>query len=116
MFGTRITASAAPTVGKTASFTVSAAENAPTPNPVPVADTSTSQTVSSSGLFNFSLFNINKTLTIGLLGLFAFVLAIDIFVVNRKSLIRWTGKSFAHLVFVVLILVAVTTVIGGKIL
>lgn len=115
MFGTQLSAGTTPAVGRTAAFVVEAGD--PTPVPSQVSNIATeSQPVQTYSISPVSPFEITKVFTVGLLGIFAVVLVLDIFIVNRKSLIRWTGKSFAHLVFVVLILIAATTVIGGKIL
>ena len=101
MFGTQISAPSA--VTQTASYTVSAAAPAPPPT-VLAAKPLTSP------------FDLTKTFTIALLALFAVVLAIDLAVVHYKGLVRWTSKSFAHLAFVVILIVAVTAVLRGRII
>lgn len=101
MFGAQLSAPAALT--KTSSFTVEAAP--------PVAPP---QVLAAKPLA--SPFDLTKTFTLTLLALFAVVLAIDLVVVHYRGLVRWTSKSFAHLAFVVILLVAVTAVLRGRII
>lgn len=63
-----------------------------------------------------SPFEITKYVSLGLLVLISVVLAVDVLIVNRRKLVRWTSKSLAHLVFIIILLIAVSTVIRGQIL
>lgn len=115
MFGTKISSTTPPNISKTSSFTVKAAEtgdlklqqtnlqkniivNTPKPsNPI------------------FSPFDITKYFSLILLGLFVLVLLADIFVVHRASVVRWTSKSFAHLIFFIVLIIAIASVLSGRI-
>jgi hypothetical protein len=61
-------------------------------------------------------FSITKYLSIVLLGIFVAVLVIDLITVYRRQIARWTSKSFAHLVFMVTLLLAVTLLSAGQII
>lgn len=100
MFGTKLSAAASPSLGQSSSTQVLAADNQPQPVSQPIV----------------SPFAVNKTLILGLLGIFAVVLAVDIVVVKRRSLTRWTSKSFAHLVFIIMIMLAAALVVRGQII
>lgn len=63
-----------------------------------------------------SPFEITKYLSIGLFALFTLVLVADVVIINRKKISRWTSKSFAHLIFVVIVLIAISTILRGKII
>lgn len=61
-------------------------------------------------------FIFTKYLAILFLGIFASVLIIDIITVYRRQISRWTSKSFAHLAFMTVLLVAVTLLSAGQII
>jgi uncharacterized protein YkwD len=63
-----------------------------------------------------SPFEITKYLSVGLLTIFTLVLVADVVIINRKKISRWTSKSFAHLIFVVIVLIAISTILRGKII
>lgn len=96
MFGTRLSAS--PTLGETSAFSP------------PVVHASTKSVPITTP------FHLTKTVSLGILFLLVFVLVLDIILVYRRSLVRWTSRSFAHLAFIVVLLVAVAIVAQGKIL
>lgn len=92
MFGTKLTAAA-------------------NPPPQPVALSAVPSITVLSPTFAFT-----KYLSILLLGTFVAVLMIDVITVYRRQIARWTSKSFAHLTFVTILLVAVTLLSAGQII
>jgi hypothetical protein len=130
MFGTKL--AVVPVVGGTsASVVVRAQETQPSPFPTSVPTPTstpalaevpqagaflTSTTVPAREFLGISPFEITKYTSLGLLALFAVVLLIDVILVNRRKLVRWTSKSFAHLVFIIILLIAAGTIIRGQIL
>ena len=96
-FATRL--SAAPQVSDTSSFVVQAAEVA-TPSPQSLTNP----------------FSITKIISIILLGVIASVLIIDIILVHQKKIVRWTSKSFAHLLFIAVLIIAALVILRGQIL
>ncbi len=99
MFGTKLAASAQPEVSDTASFAVEAAP-AVAGEATPVAST----------------FDITKYFSIGVLSLFLLILGVDMYVVSRQKLVRWTSKSLAHFVFLACLVVAAVTIVRGHII
>jgi amino acid transporter len=63
-----------------------------------------------------SPFEVTKYVSLGLLVVFVLVLAADVILVRRRKIVRWTSKSFAHLIFIVILLIAALTVLRGQIL
>lgn len=112
MFGTRLSASPPSDIGRTASLTVQAAE----PSPAPTSSSLLQPQLLAAQPPVVSPFEINRAFGIGLLGLFAIILTIDLIVVSRRSLTRWTSKSFAHLILVVVLIAATTAILRGRIL
>ena len=118
MFGTRI--SAAPAIGGSSSTAlgVKPAKAAGTlPTPVPTA----APTLNSASLLKtmnprVSPFDITKALSIGMLAVFVIVLLADVIQVWRHKIVRWTSKSFAHLAFMLVLLLAAVMVNRGLIL
>lgn len=111
MFGTRLSAAARPQVGNPASIQVQAAGNQPLPTSAPVMAAHNYLPAPS-----VSPFDVTKTFTLVLLGLFSLVLAVDLILANRRSLVRWTSKSFAHFIFIVIMMVAAAALIRGQII
>jgi hypothetical protein len=94
-----------------------------TPSPIPPA----AKNLPDSGSFlastdlppsgkNISPFELTKYASLGLLAILVSVLLIDILVIKKKKIIRWTSKSFAHLIFLAILLIAALTVLRGQIL
>ena len=114
MLGTKL--SAAPTVGKS-SFTVLATGPSPTLPPV-IAQASieapppTSLTAGAT----VSPFTLTKTISLLLLTVIGVVLVIDVVLVRRHNIIRWTSRSPAHLIFVSVLLIAALAILPGQIL
>lgn len=107
MFGTKLSAQAAPSGSSVAPKTVKAAEPAKVVKPATLG--SVAQPIASP-------FEISKYFAIIVLGILAFILFIDVVVVNRKNLVRWTSKSVAHFIFVVVIITATAAILRGQIL
>jgi hypothetical protein len=116
MLGARL--NAAPSVSNNASFTVKAAESGSTPSPVPsVSPTPVPQvSVNLSTPADITPFHITRYISLGVLIVFAVVLFIDVVIVNRRKLVRWTSKSFAHFLFIAILIIAFAAVFRGQIL
>ena len=118
MFGTRLSASAPS--GRTASFSVQAAQTssaptpAPSPYPTPTPEIYMAAAVSQTS--PPSPFDYSRYFSLGLLGVLAAVLAADILLVRKHHIVRWTSKSFAHLIFLIVLIIAVGTLLRGQIL
>ena len=97
MFGTRF-GQAPATAAVGSAFTVKAQEVLPTSAPVT------------------SPFTLTKIFSVSLLVLFAAVLLLDVVIVNRRRLVRWTSKSFAHFIFLAVVALAAITLIRGQII
>ena len=63
-----------------------------------------------------SPFDYSRYFSLGLLGVLAAVLAADILLVRKHHIVRWTSKSFAHLIFLIVLIIAVGTLLRGQIL
>lgn len=100
MFGTKITATAQPEVSDTASFAVIAAPAVAGVETKPISST----------------FDITKYFSIGVLSLFLLILAVDMYIVSKQKLVRWTSKSLAHFVFLACLVVAAVTIVRGHII
>lgn len=61
-------------------------------------------------------FDLAKTLSILLLIVFSGVLVIDIFMISRHKIHRWTSKSLAHLLFLSVLLIGLVIINKGVIL
>ncbi len=106
MFGTKLAASVQPDVSETASFTVEAAPEAEVLKAPEVAGVDTPIA---------STFDITKYFSIGVLSVFLIILAVDMYVVSRQKLVRWTSKSLAHFVFLACLVIAAVTIVRGSI-
>jgi hypothetical protein len=131
MFGTRLSTASA-VDQKSASIVVHAQENVPPPVPtiaptvaptaVPAANLPVSGSYLAStneppaGKTGFSPFEITKYVSLGLLVVFFLVLLADVILVKRHKIVRWTSKSFAHLIFIAILLIAALTVLRGQII
>lgn len=109
MFGTKLSAQTQPRLTDATSINVKAAEPLPTTRPKPIS-------LGASTNLQVSPFDITKYFALFVLSLLLVVLIIDIFVVNRKNLVRWTSKSLAHLIFVVVIITAAALIVRGQII
>ncbi len=119
MFGARL--AAAPQISQTSqALSVKAQETTfqPTPFPTPVPSPIITQVtaVAPAVVTPITPFDLTKYVSVGLLGLLVIVLIIDILIVKKRGLIRWTSKSFAHLIFIVIILLIALTLIRGRII
>jgi len=130
MFGTRLSANTAQVSG--ASAVVAKAVIAPITSPKPALPTGTiaptivptlvpvvaiSQPNSpQSNITQIDPFKATKVVSLIILGILAVVLIADVFIVNQKKLYRWTSKSFAHFIFIGMLIIAATTIIRGQIL
>lgn len=61
-------------------------------------------------------FDLAKFLSIGLLLLFSVILVVDIVVISKHKIHRWTSKSFAHLTFLAVLLIGLFIINKGVIL
>lgn len=61
-------------------------------------------------------FDLAKALSIGLLLLFSAILVVDVVVISKHKIHRWTSKSFAHLTFLAVLLVGLFIINRGVIL
>lgn len=97
MFGTRISA---PIVAKSSlDISVKAAE--------------TSQSITQR---NISRFEFTKYTSLILVSLFLILLMIDVTIVFRKGLVRWTSKSFAHLILMSALVGAIVIISRGQLI
>jgi hypothetical protein len=60
-------------------------------------------------------FSLTKYASILLLATFVAILTVDIYSIKTKHLVRWTSKSFAHLIFMGVLLAAAVIVSTGQI-
>ena len=104
VFGTKL--EAASSVGTTGQNTLVPAVH---------AQTAVSPSVLSSQP-KISPFSVTKAISISLLTLCIGVIVIDILVVNRRQISRWTSRSTAHFIFLFVILLGVIIVTRGQIL
>lgn len=105
MFGTKLAAAASPEVSDTASFVV---EAAPAVAGIDVEPQEEAAPITST-------FDITKYFSIGVLSLFLLILGVDMYVVSRQKLVRWTSKSLAHFVFIACLVIAAVTIVRGRI-
>lgn len=63
-----------------------------------------------------SPFSISRNVTLGVVGVLLGVVAIDLIVISRKKLARISGRSFAHLAFLGMILAIILIAKAGQIL
>lgn len=109
MFGTKLSAQAKPPAGSRSRTTQLSPGNLV---PKVRAETSENQDINAS----VSKFTLNKNFVLILLAIFVGVLVIDIVMVYKRSLTRWTSKSLAHLVFVGAVLIAVFGILQGQVI
>lgn len=101
MFGTQLAAAPVAIVK-----TVQAAATAPsTINYEPITKNS-----------KVSPFDITKLVSLGLIIVFIAVLTVDVITVYRQKIVRWTSKSFAHLLFLLALLIAALIISKGQII
>jgi hypothetical protein len=125
MFGTKL--SSAPVVsGRSASIVVKAKEPenipvpsqtiTPAPTPVPEKQIPESSAYLASVTNPVSPYDLTRYASLGLLLLLLVVLALDVLIVNRKKIVRWTSRSMAHLIFILILVIAAGTILRGQIL
>ena len=124
MFGTRLVT--APVVSQESTSVVVYAKEDLTGTPAPTIAPAQNVPVSGSylsatsqpagGTSAFSPFEITKYISLGLLVIFALVLIADVILVRKRKIVRWTSKSFAHLIFIGILLIAALIVLRGQIL
>lgn len=61
-------------------------------------------------------FDITKLVSLGLIVIFIAVLTVDVITVYRQKIVRWTSKSFAHLLFLLALLIAALIISKGQII
>ena len=116
MFATRISASPAVGGSSSTALGVKPAKAAETlPVPVPTAAPTLNSELKTMNP-RVSPFDITKALSIGMLAVFVIVLLADVIQVSRHKIVRWTSKSFAHLAFMLILLLAAVMVNRGLIL
>lgn len=103
MFGTKL--SFAPQVAKSPlDISVKAASDVvPTGTPVPVP-------------VKVSPFGVTKALSLAVLVVIIGVLVVDVILVARRKIVRWTSRSVAHLAFMLFLLVSAIIIYRGQIM
>ncbi|HJZ05686.1 hypothetical protein A2634_05125 [Candidatus Amesbacteria bacterium RIFCSPHIGHO2_01_FULL_48_32] len=115
LLGTRL--SAVPAVSRQASFTVQAQEEPAASAPaVAVMQVQVPPQSIFSATPVANPFDITRAISLSLLAVIATVLLVDVVLVRRGQIIRWTSRSPAHLIFISVLLVAAFTVLQGQIL
>jgi hypothetical protein len=118
MFGTRLSGS--PSVKTAGSFTVKAESDvAPTVAPVPtviLTPTPLDSPKLSAKAVIVNPFSITKYISLALFVILILVLIIDVVVISKHKISRWTSKSMAHLIFLVILLIAAATILRGQII
>lgn len=104
MFGTKLTAQPTPKPQAIGTVDVVQAAEAPA-----VASAMAVQPVANP-------MSLAKIVNLGILGVLVLVLVIDIIEVRRNKITRWTSKSFAHLLFIIVLIIAIIIVGRGKII
>lgn len=106
MFGTKLASAPQVTAG-TADFAVQAAEDTVQVPVEPVEQKVV--TIQPSG------FDIKKIVAVFILSVFLLILVVDLYLVSHHKIVRWTGKSLAHFVFLVCVVIAAITIVRGNI-
>jgi hypothetical protein len=91
--------------------------NSKTSSPVQAAaikPQATSTSSVASLVINPPAFSMTKYVAILLLAVFVGVLVVDLITVYHNQIARWTSKSFAHLTFTTVLLIAVTLISAGQ--
>jgi uncharacterized protein YkwD len=65
---------------------------------------------------NISRFEVTKYASLFLVVLFIVLLVIDIFIVMKKGIVRWTSRSFAHLLLMTTLVGAIVIISRGQII
>jgi len=119
MFGTKL--AYAPAVAKTelGSFTVKAAEEViPTPT-ITITITPTLVPVVASTEINTppaSPFGLTKAISLIFVVGIICVLVVDVIMVSRHKIVRWTSRSVAHLAFMIFLLISAIIIYRGQII
>lgn len=119
MFGTRLGstgASSSTSVVAKANDVPSAPTAAPSAPPQPTGQPQIAASFVPLGVSQTSSFDITKYVSLGMLILISAVLLIDVVLVRSRKIMRWTSKSLAHFIFLSIVLVAVATIIRGRII
>jgi hypothetical protein len=61
-------------------------------------------------------FDLMRAITVGIVGITVLVLGIDVLAISKRGITRVGGKAFAHLSFMIVILIILIVVRGGQIL
>lgn len=111
MFGTRLAASSA--VGSPGITAQAAAPSSPA-SALSLTTASISPPRSSPALI--SPFDVTRTVSLTILSFLVLILTLDVVIINRRRLTRWTSKSLAHLMFIGIIFIAAVAIVRGQIL
>jgi len=96
---------------------VSSPSPIPTLKPTPTPDVLPTQNNSSaSTTFTFSPFGITKKISTLIIIMLLFILSIDLFLINRKKIVRIGGRTLAHIIFFAMILTAIIILKVGRII
>ncbi len=113
MFGTKLSAAPSVNGGSTTIAVAASGDINPELSQKPLSFDSPNPVLTGPKV---SSFEFNKYFSIGLLVFISSILFVDIVIVSRRRLVRWTSKSLAHLVFIIAIIVAAATVLRGQII
>ena len=116
MFGTELSATVKPVLTDAGDISVKAAEPLEISNKIESSPSLVQSLQSEVVNPAIKQYDINQYFVVILLGVFAMVIVADLIIVYKKSLFRWTSKSFAHFIFVIVLIVAVAGVLKGRIL
>ncbi|MFC1653670.1 CAP domain-containing protein [Patescibacteria group bacterium] len=86
------------------------------PDPEPIATAETLSAPAEGAKVRISPLTITKTISTSIIALIILVLAYDVFVINRKKLLRIVGKNWAHFGFFGIILVIIYISTAGQII
>lgn len=114
MFGTKLAGN--PTVKTAGTFTVKAEEPSPAISPPVPTPLPTAVPIQPPVPVRTTPFALTKYLSLAILVIIILVLIADVIIVSRHKVSRWTSKSLAHLIFLVILLVAAATIIRGQII
>ncbi len=118
MFGTKLAAVAAPVAKSVLDISVQAAgeekvEPTAIPSPTPVPAVASAQTLP---VVKISPFGVTKALSVLIVVFIVGVLTIDVILVARHKIVRWTSRSVAHLAFMLFLLISAIIIYRGQIM
>jgi hypothetical protein len=114
MFGTKLAAVAPPVAKSVLDISVQAAAEeqiVPTATPVPVVASAQTLPVA-----KVSPFGLTKALSVMIVVFIVGVLTIDVVLVARHKIVRWTSRSVAHLAFMLFLLISAIIIYRGQIM